>query len=265
MDQGLHSRTYLSRPPHGRAWVSFIVSLLGLAAVAWAIADSTEPTQLMDLRSLLIVGVGTLATTLLQFDLRTLLLTLGAVLRSFFTSSDTSVIEMLKEVDQAIMQNAHLVTLRDGSTVNGELLNDVIYMHHQGLLFDEIDQFVTAHVEDRYHRRRISSELLRRAALTAPALGLFGTVLGLVGVLRSMENPADIGPQMSLALMTTAYGAGLGSLVFTPLAGRLEYMNATYLETHRQLLSRIGILLSREERAFQVPHAPRSSEIAEDA
>ena len=57
---------------------------------------------------------------------------------------------------------------------------------------------------------------------------------------------------MSLALMTTAYGAGLSSLVFHPLAGRLEHHNEIYLETHSQLLSKIGVLLNRDERRFDV-------------
>lgn len=260
MEQGLHSKTYLSKPSNRREWVSVIVSLVGLGAVAWAISQTSSLKQLFDARSLLIVGVGTLATTLIQYNLQTLFSAVGAVLRSFAGKVDGSVLEMRREVDDAVMQNAHLTTLRDGDKVTGELLNDIVYMYHRGLLFEEIDQFVTARLEDEYNGRRVSAELLRRAALTAPALGLFGTVLGLMGVLRSMDDPTQIGPLMSLALMTTAYGAGLGSLVFTPLAGRLEHANSVFAESHRQLLSRVSILLTREEREFNVTHSPRATD-----
>lgn len=258
MEQGLQSRTYLSKPRGGRAWVSVLVSLVGLGAVAWSITQTTSLAQLFDARSALIVGVGTLATTLLQYDARTLWGSIMSVLRSIWAAVDDSVLEMRREVDDAIVQNAHLTTLRDGERITGELLNDVIYMYHRGLIFEEIDQFVSARIEDELNQRRVSAELLRRAALTAPALGLFGTVLGLMGVLRTMDNPSEIGPLMALALMTTAYGAGLGSLVFTPLAGRLEHTNNVFLENHRQLLSRIAILLTREEREMNVTHTPRS-------
>lgn len=257
MEQGLQSRTYLSKPRGGRAWLSVLVALLGLGAVAWAITQATSLSQLFDPRSALIVGVGTFATTLLQYDARTLWTAIMSVLRSMWSALDNSVLETRREVDEAIVQNAHLTTLRDGEKITGELLNDVVYMYHRGLIFEEIDQFVSARIEDEHNERRVSAELLRRAALTAPALGLFGTVLGLMGVLRTMDNPSQIGPLMALALMTTAYGAGLGSLVFTPLAGRLEHANNVFLENHRQLLSRIAILLTREEREMNVTHTPR--------
>ncbi len=260
MEQGLHSKTYLPRPKTGRDWASALISIFGLAAVAYGINEASSIDQLFHRPSLIIVGVGTLATTLLQYDFRSLAVTLVAVLRSFFRAQDPSVHRMLHEVDDAIMKNEHLATLRDGERVDGELLNDVVYMYNQGLLFDEINQFVTARLEDEYATRRISADVLRRAALTAPALGLFGTVLGLIGVLRSMNDPSTIGSSMSTALMTTAYGAGLGSLVFTPLAGRLEHHNAVFLDSHKQLLSRIGILLTREEREFTVAHVPRPVE-----
>ena len=262
MEQGLHSKTYLTRPKTGRDFASAFLSVLGLVAVGWAVTEATSVEQLLDVRSIVIVGLGTLATTLLQFDFRSLAGTVVAVVRSLFGLSNPTVLKVMREVDDAIMKNEHLATLRDGERVDGELLNDVVYMYNRGLLFDEINQFVLARLEDEYATRRVAADVLRRAALTAPALGLFGTVLGLMGVLRSMDDPTEIGPLMSLALMTTAYGAGLGSLVFTPLAGRLDHHNRVFLETHKQLLSRIGILLTREEREFTVAHVPRST--AED-
>ena len=48
--------------------------------------------------------------------------------------------------------------------------------------------------------------------------------------------------------MTTAFGSVLGSLVFTPLAGRLEHHNIIYIETHKLLMNRVSLLLKREER-----------------
>ena len=260
MEQGLHSKTYLTRPKTGRDVASALLSVIGLGAVGWAVTQASSVEQLLDARSIVIVGLGTLATTLLQYDFRSLISTFVAVVRSFFGAYDGSVLRIMREVDDAIVKNEHLATLRDGERIDGELLNDVVFMYNRGLLFEEISQFVTARVEDEFNNRRIAAEVLRRAALTAPALGLFGTVLGLMGVLRSMEDPTQIGPLMSLALMTTAYGAGLGSLVFTPLAGRLDHHNMVFLETHKQLLSRIGILLSREEREFSVAHVPRTDD-----
>ena len=113
------------------------------------------------------------------------------------------------------------------------------------------DAFVTARVADEYLGRGVAVSLLSRGAMIAPSLGLFGTVMGLIGVLKSLANPAELGPSMSLALMTTAYGSILGTLVFTPLAGRLEHHNQIFIEVHKQLLSKVGILLEREDRSLE--------------
>ena len=121
-------------------------------------------------------------------------------------------------------------------------------MIQQGLIYEEIESFFTSKVADEYQRREICVDFLKKGATIAPALGLFGTVMGMIGVLKSLSDPTQIGPSMSLALMTTAYGAGLGSLLFNPLAGRLEQHNFFYLETYQQLFNKIKILVSREER-----------------
>ncbi len=98
------------------------------------------------------------------------------------------------------------------------------------------------------------------STLIAPALGLLGTVIGLIGVLNSLNDPSKIGPSMALALMTTAYGAGLGSLILTPLAGRIEHHNVIYLENHKRLMSKVSVLLTREERQMDIAHVPGSDE-----
>ena len=60
-------------------------------------------------------------------------------------------------------------------------------------------------------------------ATYAPALGLIGTVIGLVQMLRTMDDPSTIGPAMAIALITTFYGAVLANLVFLPLMGKLKH------------------------------------------
>jgi chemotaxis protein MotA len=68
--------------------------------------------------------------------------------------------------------------------------------------------------------------------------------------MQFMSSPGQIGPAMSLALMTTAYGAGLASLIFTPLAGRLEHHNHIFIECHKQFLAKVGLLIKRDDQSM---------------
>lgn len=235
---------------------ALVVSVGGLVAVMMSALSSNSANSYYDFHSLVIVAGGTLACLLFQFDFGSTALCILHVLKSFLGTPDKKVVGVIRELDEAILQGAQLKDLREGQQLDGELLNDIVTMYGQGLLFEEIDAFITSRIADEFLSRRISVDILKRAGITAPALGLFGTVMGLIGVLKTLSDPTQIGSSMSLALMTTAYGAGLGSLVFNPLAGRLEHHNVIYLEIHQQILSKVGILLRRDERTREAEHEP---------
>ncbi len=248
---GLSFKKYMQTTQKRFDPAALLLSLMGIAAVLYSMAQHNKNSSYFDFHSFMIVLGGTLASLTFQFDLRSMLSSVVLVGKSFLGTPEKPIMGIVKELDDAILNQAQLADLREGLAIDGELLNDIVYMHHQGLLFEEIDEFVTSRVADQYLARKIAVEVLRKGVLIAPAFGLFGTVMGLIGVLKTLSYPSNIGSSMSLALMTTAYGAGLSSLVFTPLAGRLEHHNMIYLDVHQQILSKIGILLKREERTLE--------------
>lgn len=201
-----------------------------------------------DFRSFFFVVGGTFGVLLFQFDLEILFHTLLLVLRSFISNPAKHLNPLIDELDETIIKGSSILSLREAGEISGELLNDIIYMIKQNLFYEEIEDFVTNRVASVFLIRKVAASLLNKGAKIAPALGLLGTVIGLVEVLQSLEDPTKIGPAMSLALMTTAFGSVLGSLVFTPLAGRLEHHNDVYLETHKLLMNRISVLVRREDR-----------------
>lgn len=251
MIKGLKERKYVQSQRKRMAPASLILSLVAFGLVLGAAAGVNKGQSLFDLRSLLVVLGGTIASLTFQFDLVAIWKSASYLLKSFLGTPDQEVRKQMQMLDLAIIQGTSITELRKPDRLTGELLNDVVYMFNQGLLFDEIDEFLTGRIKDEYFEREIAVAILQKASIVAPAFGLFGTVIGLVHVMQSMANPGQIGPAMSLALMTTAYGAGLASVIFTPLAGRLEHHNAVYLETHKQILSKIGVLVTREERSFE--------------
>ena len=63
-------------------------------------------------------------------------------------------------------------------------------------------------------------------AAMGPAWGMIGTLIGLINMLRQMQNPETIGPQMSVALVTTFYGSILANWICIPIASKLKANNA---------------------------------------
>lgn len=86
----------------------------------------------------------------------------------------------------------------------------------------------------RIERHCAAAEVWTAAAEAAPAMGMIGTLVGLVAMFRSMTDPAAIGSAMAIALLATLYGALFGNLMLMPIAARLRRLaRAEALERQR--------------------------------
>ena len=85
-----------------------------------------------------------------------------------------------------------------------------------------IEEVMTAELDSRADRHGDIKASIDFLASIVPAYGLMGTILGLVGLLRNMDDPSAIGPAMALALITTFYGAVAANMFLMPWAKKLE-------------------------------------------
>ena len=86
----------------------------------------------------------------------------------------------------------------------------------------EIEEVMHRDLQATLQRHAKGAGVLRKAAEYAPAMGLIGTLIGLVQMLGNLDDPSAIGPAMAVALLTTFYGAVLANMVLSPLAAKLE-------------------------------------------
>ncbi len=119
---------------------------------------------------------------------------------------------------------------------------------------EEIERILNSEAGQTTQRHWRSAGVLRRAGEVAPAMGLIGTLVGLVHMLGSLEDPSSIGPAMAVALLTTFYGAVLANMVFNPLANKLE-RNSQVEAMVNQIYTLGACSISRQEN-------PRRLEIA---
>ncbi len=86
----------------------------------------------------------------------------------------------------------------------------------------------------------------RAAADAAPAMGMIGTVIGLIRMFSAMDDPSKIGPGMALALLTTLYGVIVANCVAGPIGARLERLSRAELLWQKEALERLSTI-AREE------------------
>ncbi len=108
----------------------------------------------------------------------------------------------------------------------------------------------------RIERQLSAVEVWSGAADVAPAMGMIGTLIGLVAMFTRMTDPKAIGAAMAVALLATLYGAILSNLVFAPVAARLKRHARTEAVERARLEAPLVALAERERpRVAELVHA----------
>ncbi len=91
-----------------------------------------------------------------------------------------------------------------------------------GMEPESIREIMETEVGYLQERHKAGAEILTTMATFFPAMGMIGTLIGLVQMLKTMDDPSTIGPSMAVALLTTFYGAVAANLLCLPMAGKLR-------------------------------------------
>ncbi|QOY53371.1 motility protein A [Candidatus Sulfurimonas baltica] len=133
-----------------------------------------------------------------------------------------------------------------------EFLKKGLSMAIDGNEPDTIRDLLEIDMEQTSTRHKINGSIFSQWAGLAGAMGMVGTLIGLVAMLLNMADPSAIGPSMAVALLTTMYGAIIGNVVGTPIAIILGIRNDDETLVREMIIS--GIM------SIQSGDAPRALE-----
>jgi len=103
-----------------------------------------------------------------------------------------------------------------------------------------------------FHQRRMQSErIFQTLARTAPAFGVAGSVIGLIGLLMGINDTAVILKNIPVAFISTLYGLVLGNLVFAPMAESINYSTRSELLNQKLVLEGI-VAISKEQNPYKL-------------
>ena len=215
------------RPPRRNAdysvWFGLIFFILILTI---ALSLSGSIAAFADFRAFLIVIFGTLAIMVLSFNGKTLRNSLTALREHLLQKPETPHERARSLMDVATLARKEgplkIGQIRKKCAAHNIFLCHGLEMVEDNIMPDHIERLLNQEVDAEIERMQAAIALLRRGAEAAPAMGLIGTLIGLVQMLSTLDDPSTIGPAMAVALLTTFYGALLGSAFFAPLAGKLE-------------------------------------------
>ena len=204
------------------ATVLGIVSALGLVSLAMMTGGGLQ--MFVNVPSLLIVVGGTVGASLVNFPLKEVLGVVSVVKNAFLqrVASSRDLIPQIVEMAKQARKEGLLALESVANNSPDPLLGKGLKLAVDGYEPQSIEKILVTEIDYLKERHQKGAELLQAMGTFAPAMGLIGTIIGLVQMLQSMEDPSTIGPAMAVALLTTFYGAILANVFFLPLAGKLR-------------------------------------------
>lgn len=224
-----------------------LVSALGL--IIFAIAMGNSDANFINPPSFMIVVLGTMAATSVSYTTDELRRAGGIIGNSLFHKSHdhSTMARQLMDIAMLARKKGLLALASIDSELRKEpFLARAVQLVTDGYDGDDIDRILGQEVDALVERHRQSAGIARRASEIAPAMGLIGTLVGLVQMLAELENPSAIGPAMALALLTTFYGAIMGTVVLGPLAAKLERNSNDEAMTKNMVLMAMSSIARQE-------------------
>jgi len=199
-----------------------VISAFGLVFIAIFMGGGVQ--LFINVPALMIVVGGTLGATMISYPLGDVFGVFSVVRKALFTKniSTNEMIKMFVNFSKKSRKEGILALEGDIKDVNNEFLRKGMQLSIDGLEPQEISDVLETEIDFIRSRHQLGAEVFTTMGTYSPALGMIGTLIGLVQMLQRLDDPGAIGPAMAVALLTTFYGSIMANIMFLPVAGKLR-------------------------------------------
>jgi len=203
-----------------------LATLLGLVGALGVITTSImlggDITQFVNAPSLVVVFGGTFCVVLFRVSVRQFFGSFKVGLKAFLHKSTAPRMLIDEAVELANLARKEGILALEGREINHPFLEKGIGMCIDGHPPEVVQKMLSKDINLTIDRHDIGVSMFKATGDAAPAMGMIGTLIGLVQMLSNMEDPKAIGPAMAVALLTTLYGAIIANAVALPVAEKLR-------------------------------------------
>ena len=203
-----------------------LATLIGLIGafgfILGAMVSSGGIAIFIDVPSVLIVICGSLFVVMMKYNLKQFLgaMKIGAKAFIFKIDKPDELIEQSVTMADAARKGGFLAL--EEAEINNSFMQKAIDMLVDGHDGDVVRDALEKDIDLTEARHKAGGSIFQTLGDVAPAMGMIGTLIGLVAMLSNMDDPKSIGPAMAVALLTTLYGAIVANMIAIPIAGKLE-------------------------------------------
>jgi chemotaxis protein MotA len=203
---------------------TFLGVVSGFGLVIMAIKMGGGLIWFWNAPSAMIVIGGTVAITLINYPLSDVLSVMNVLKNAFLYKIPlpTAIIPDIVDLAKVARREGILALEKKVKTMNEPFMSKGVELAVDGMEPDAIRGILENELIFTEDRHKKGAEIFTVMGAFAPAMGMIGTLIGLVQMLMNMSDPKSIGPAMAVALITTFYGSVMANLIFLPVAGKLK-------------------------------------------
>ena len=223
-----------------------IGSIVGLvnawALVLWSLVIGVGIGPYIDFPSFLIVIGGSVGIVMAANPINKLIAGLKSASKAFIyiPQSEQNLISQLVDFAVKARRDGILSLESEEENMKDEFLKKGIRLAVDGTEPEVIRTVLEMDFENMVKRHDNNIAVVGYFIDIAPAMGMIGTLIGLVAMLLNMSDPAAIGPAMAVALLTTFYGSLIANMIATPIATKMKIRSIE--EQHLREIMLAGIM-----------------------
>lgn len=182
----------------------------------------------INIPSMMITIGGSIAAVMINFPLSDCL-AVPAIVKNCFMQKLPNPVDVVEQFAEfaAIARKDGLMALDEKvEAIEDPFMKNGLGLVVAGTAKEELQAMLDVEMTYIDERHRVGKKIVDALGAAAPAFGMVGTLIGLVQMLRSLDDPSQIGGGMATALLTTLYGALIANLFCIPLAGKLDARNS---------------------------------------
>ena len=196
----------------------------GFVLITISIYLGGQADMFWNIPSILITIGGSIAALLVSYDVERIKNMINITRQAFSSTAmdPYELIAMFGDLAKKARREGLLALEDDMGRMDDPFYQKGIQMMVDALDPELIRDILETDIEHMQYRHEIGAGVYKTWGALAPAFGMIGTLIGLIGMLAQLDDPSKLGPAMAVALVTTFYGAIMANLVLIPMATKLE-------------------------------------------
>ena len=202
--------------------IGFVIGIGGV--IGGYLEEGGALSGLWGVAPFLIVFVGGAGAMLITFPLSELKKAFSVV-NMVFTQKKYNEIDIINELanlSEKARKDGLLSLEQDAQTNKNDLVRKGLALVVDGIETEVIKDILARETELQENIYESGAKLFEAMGGTWPAMGVCGTVMGMISILRDLSDPLALGPKISSAFIATMYGVAFANVVFLPFAGKIK-------------------------------------------